>query len=43
MGGGTQDSFPIIVPSDHDLDQDKYIMPKFGLIAEMKTDPVELM
>ena len=42
-GGGQSDSFPIIVPSDHDLDQDKYIMPKFGLIAEMKTDPVEFM
>jgi len=42
-GGGQSDSFPIIVPSDHDLDQDKYIMPKFGLIAEFKTDPVEFM
>ncbi len=42
--GGSSDSFPVIVDNSEDhLDQDKYIRPKFGLIAEFMTDPVEFM
>jgi len=40
--GGASDN-PIVVPGDHDLDADKYIQPKYGLVAEFLTDPVEFM
>ena len=40
--GGATDN-PIVVPGDHDLDADKYIQPKYGLVAEFLTDPVEFM
>ncbi len=34
---------PIIVPGDHHHDADPYIHPKFGIINEFMTDPVEFM
>ena len=40
--GGAEDN-PIVVPGDHHLDADKYIQPKYGLVAEFLTDPVEFM
>ena len=48
MGGtgvatGGADDNPIVVPGDHHLDADKYIQPKYGLVAEFLTDPVEFM
>ena len=44
MGGGdmTTDN-PIVIPGDHHHDADKYIQPKYGIIAEFMTDPVEFM
>ena len=33
----------VIVPGKEELDADKYIKPKYGLIAEFLTDPVEFM
>ena len=43
MGTGGATDNPIVVPGDHDLDADKYIQPKYGLVAEFLTDPVEFM
>ena len=34
---------PIIVPGKEHHDADKYIYPKFGIINEFMTDPVEFM
>ena len=34
---------PIVIPGDHHHDADKFIYPKYGLIAEFMTDPVEFM
>ena len=34
---------PILIPGRDELDADKYIKPKYGLIAEFLTDPVEFM
>ena len=34
---------PIIVPGKDHHDADKYIYPKFGIINEFMTDPVEFM
>ena len=42
-GGDASTDNPIIVPGDHHHDADKYIHPKFGLINEFMTDPVEFM
>ena len=38
----TEDN-PIIVPGNDHHDADKYIYPKFGIINEFMTDPVEFM
>ena len=43
MGSGMAEDNPIVVPGDHHLDADKYIQPKYGLVAEFLTDPVEFM
>ena len=34
---------PIIIPGNDHHDADKYIQPKYGIIAEFMTDPVEFM
>ena len=43
MGGSAVDEVPIIIPGDDHMDADKYLKPKYGLIAEFLTDPVEFM
>ena len=45
MGGGADlsEETPIFIPGDDDHDADKYIYPKFGIINEFMTDPVEFM
>ena len=37
------DDVPILIPGDDHMEADKYIRPKFGLVAEFLTDPVEFM
>ena len=41
--GEEGEDMPIIIPGRDELDSDKYIKPKYGLIAEFLTDPVEFM
>ena len=41
--GDEGDDMPILIPGRDELDADKYIKPKYGLIAEFLTDPVEFM
>ena len=41
--GEDGDDMPILIPGREELDADKYIKPKYGLIAEFLTDPVEFM
>ena len=41
--GEEGDDMPILIPGEKELDADKYIKPKYGLIAEFLTDPVEFM
>ena len=41
--GEDGDDMPIIIPGRDEIDSDKYIKPKYGLIAEFLTDPVEFM
>jgi hypothetical protein len=41
--GEEGDDMPIIIPGRDEIDADKYIKPKYGLIAEFLTDPVEFM
>ena len=43
MGSSAVDDVPILIPGDDHLDADKYLKPKYGLIAEFLTDPVEFM
>ena len=40
---GSQSDVPFVIPSDHELDADKFIKPKYGLLPEFMTDPVEFM
>ena len=40
---GSQNDVPFVIPSDHELDADKFIKPKYGLLPEFMTDPVEFM
>ena len=40
-GGESPD--PIVVPGRDHLDADEYLQPKFGMVAEFTTKPVELM
>ena len=42
-GGDMTTDNPIVIPGDHHHDADKFIYPKYGLIAEFMTDPVEFM
>ena len=44
MGGAdaTRD-IPIMIPGDDEMAADKYLKPKYGLVAEFLTDPVEFM
>ena len=34
---------PIMIPGDDEMAADKYLKPKYGLVAEFLTDPVEFM
>ena len=34
---------PIMIPGDDEMAADKYLRPKYGLVAEFLTDPVEFM
>ena len=43
MGSSAVDDVPILIPGDDHMDADKYLKPKYGLIAEFLTDPVEFM
>ena len=43
IGTGGGDDVPFVIPSDHELAADKYIKPKYGLLPEFMTDPVEFM
>ena len=42
-GADMSEEVPIFIPGDDDHDADKYIYPKFGIINEFMTDPVEFM
>ena len=43
IGSSAVDDVPILIPGDDHMDADKYLKPKYGLIAEFLTDPVEFM
>ena len=43
MTSSVVDDVPIIIPGADHMEADKYIRPKFGLVAEFMTDPVEFM
>lgn len=43
IGSSAVDDVPILLPGDDHMDADKYLKPKYGLIAEFLTDPVEFM
>ena len=43
IGSNTGEDVPFVIPSDHELDADKFIKPKYGLLPEFMTDPVEFM
>ena len=43
IGSSSIDDVPILIPGDDHMDADKYLKPKYGLIAEFLTDPVEFM
>ena len=43
IGSQTGTDVPFVIPSDHELDADKFIKPKYGLLPEFMTDPVEFM
>ncbi len=42
-GGDMTTDNPIVIPGEDHHDADKYIQPKYGIIAEFMTDPVEFM
>tara|TARA_Y100001970_G_scaffold147138_1_gene180653 strand:+ start:1429 stop:3870 length:2442 start_codon:yes stop_codon:yes gene_type:complete len=43
IGSSAVDDVPILIPGSDHMDADKYLKPKYGLIAEFLTDPVEFM
>ena len=43
MGASAVDDVPVMIPGNDHMDADKYIRPKYGLVAEFMTDPVEFM
>ncbi len=40
---GGESADPIVIPGRDHLDADEYLQPKFGMVAEFTTKPVELM